>query len=78
MSESRCRLGESVRKLREHERLSQRQLGLMVGLDRSYISRLERGLCSASFESIVRIAWALDVAPSQLLDDIPPPEGLLF
>ena len=74
MVESRTQLGFNIKQLRQAQRLSQAQLGLMVGLDRSYISRIERGCCNATFDTILLIAGGFGVSPSTLLDGIGEPD----
>lgn len=70
MIESRFLLGSHVKDLRKEQQLTQTQLGLMTGLDRSYISRVERGRCNITLSSIMLIANALGVSPSDLLDGV--------
>jgi len=55
--------------------LSQEALAHQAGLDRTYISALERGLYSASIVTIERIAKALDVEPALLLQRIGKGQG---
>ena len=57
----------NLRRLRTAAGLSQEKLALEAGLDRTYISALERGLYSASIVTIERLAKALDVEPAVLL-----------
>lgn len=61
------RLGEGVRALREAAALSQEALADAAGIDRSHMSRIERGKRNVSFLNICRIAQALNIAPSALL-----------
>ncbi len=53
-------MGESLKKARMSQNLTQEQLGKKAGVDRSQISRLERGK-SATLSSIKRISQALGV-----------------
>lgn len=41
-----------------------------VGLDRTYISGLERGVRNPTLDVIVKLARRLDVKPAELLDTI--------
>ena len=68
--ESRHQLGSQIKELRKTQRLTQKQLGLMIGRDRSYISRIEHGRCSATFDTLLLIACGLDITLSELLDGI--------
>lgn len=58
--------GLQLRALRSERGLSQEQLGLIAGLDRTYISGIERGLRNVSLINIFRIAAALEINASEL------------
>ena len=73
MIESRHLFGSHVKEVRKEQSLTQTQLGSIVGRDRSYISKLERGLCNATLDTIVLLANGLGIAPAELLSDIQPP-----
>jgi transcriptional regulator with XRE-family HTH domain len=60
--------GKRVRFLRRTRDLTQEALADNTGLSAEYISRIERGLTSPSFESIVILARALEVDPQSLFD----------
>lgn len=62
--------GAKMRRLRVAAGLSQEQLGLRCGMHLSAISRLERGLRDPQLTTIVRLAGALDVTPSELIGDV--------
>jgi transcriptional regulator with XRE-family HTH domain len=57
----------NLRRLRRERGLSQEALAAEAGIDRTYISALERGLYSASVDMIERLANVLSVAPHVLL-----------
>lgn len=57
----------NLKRLRAEAGLSQETLAFQAGLDRTYISALERGLYSASIVTIERLAKALDVEPTEFL-----------
>ncbi len=61
-------LGTNVRRLRKARRMTQEQLALEVGMERSYVSDLERGTRNPSVKALGRLAEALDVEPSRLLE----------
>lgn len=65
--------GLRVRELRSEKAISQEELAALTELDRTYISGIERGKRNLSLKNILKIASALNVTPSQLLDI----EGLL-
>ena len=59
-------LGRSVRKRREAKDLTQETLAELAGLDRTYISAVERGGRNLSLSSIARLAKALGASISEL------------
>jgi transcriptional regulator with XRE-family HTH domain len=62
--------GDQVRTLRKARGLSQEQLAERTGLHRTYIGGIERGERNVSLINIVRLANALEVSPSDLLQGI--------
>lgn len=61
-------LGRNVRVLRIAADLSQEELAFRAGMKRSYLSDLERGTRNPSVRALGRIAAALGVLPSRLLE----------
>lgn len=59
-------LGQNIKKRRKHLSLSQEELGLRLGADQAYVSRLEAGILNPTFESLVEVAISLDVTVSAL------------
>ena len=59
--------GQRVRKLRQAKGLSQEAFGADCGLDRTYISGIERGKRNVSLRNIEVIAKALGISLSQLM-----------
>lgn len=57
----RRRFGQRVRTLRKVRGLSQEQLALVSGLDRSYMGGVERGERNVSIDNIAALAQALEV-----------------
>ena len=60
-------LAFNIRSYRVAKMLSQEQLGFAAGLDRTFVSQVERARVNVSLDNIERIATALDVPASQLL-----------
>ncbi|MCA1930286.1 MULTISPECIES: helix-turn-helix transcriptional regulator [unclassified Rheinheimera] len=60
--------GLRVRELRSEKGISQEELAALTELDRTYISGIERGKRNLSLKNILKIASALNVTASQLLD----------
>jgi transcriptional regulator with XRE-family HTH domain len=53
-------------KRKQHD-ISQEQLALESGLDRTYVSLIERGVQSPTIRSIVKLADVLGVKPSEIV-----------
>lgn len=66
-SDSKMIFGERLRQVRLRVGFSQEELAHRAGLDRTYVSSCERGRRNLSLEAIIKLARALDVAPSELL-----------
>lgn len=62
--------GQNVRRRRESLNLSQEALGDLADLHMTEVSRLERAVREPRLSTIVRLARALGVRPSVLLDGI--------
>lgn len=60
-------IGSQIRKLRMQERVSQEQLALLTGIDRSYLGRIERGEVSVTVEKLAQIAHVLNVDIKNLI-----------
>jgi ribosome-binding protein aMBF1 (putative translation factor) len=59
--------GQRVRRCRKHAGLSQEALADLAGLDRTYVSGIERGKRNVSLQNICRLAAALKVEPAHLM-----------
>ena len=55
------KFGQVLRKLREDKKWTQEDLAGELGVDRAYISQLERGLKNPSLKSMAKFAKALSV-----------------
>lgn len=62
-------LGARVRELRLRRKLSQAALAGNADVAADTIRRLEKGLFSPSFNTILKVAKALGITPIELLDD---------
>ena len=58
----------NLRILRQARGLSQEELAHSAGIDRTYISSLERSIYNASIDVVDRVAVVLNVKAMQLLD----------
>jgi transcriptional regulator with XRE-family HTH domain len=61
--------GQAVRERRVALKLTQEKLGFESGLDRTYISGVERGVRNATLKVVFRLSTALDLDPADLLAD---------
>ena len=60
------KFGLTVKKLRISQGLTQERLAEESGLDRTYISDIERGIRNPGIKNIVKIANALETSAAQL------------
>ena len=60
-------LGHAVRSERKRRHLSQEELAHTSGLHRNYVGRLERAEVNPTYDSLVRLALALEMKPSDLI-----------
>lgn len=68
-SAAHAAFGQAIRDARARRGMSQERLALMCGLDRTYISGIERGVRNPSLTNILRLAEALDTNPVALFAD---------
>ncbi len=54
--ESRNKLAQNIEKLRIKKKISREELSLILGVDNSYISRLEKGRINITIDKIEQIA----------------------
>jgi len=63
-------IGVVIRRLRKEKRLSQEILSSFAGLARSHLAMIETSDKIPNFETIWRIAIALDISPHELVRQI--------
>ena len=63
-------VGNTIRRLRKGKGLSQEVLSSFAGIARSHLSMIENGTKQANFETICKIARALDMLPHELVKAI--------
>ncbi|HEX7152211.1 MAG TPA: helix-turn-helix transcriptional regulator [Thermoanaerobaculia bacterium] len=61
--------GKTLRKLRQAKELTQERLAGAAGLTTGYVNTVERGMQVPSLTTILKLAHALGVTPSELLSD---------
>ncbi len=60
--------GEVLKEFRVKKELTQQQLADYTGMDRAYISELERGLLLPSLETVMKLAQQLKIKAGYLVD----------
>lgn len=65
----KVQMGQAIRRLREKERLSQERLGLMTGISRQYLIKIEHGVANPTVELLYRIACGLGTKMTRILDE---------
>ena len=58
--------GLAIRQLRLEQRISQERLAYLAGLDRTYVSGIERGERNPSLSNLLKLAAALGVKFSEV------------
>ncbi len=61
------KIGQRLRELRQEKSMSQGDIAKKLGVHRSYISGIERGVRNPTVKNVERIAEALGVSPYTLL-----------
>ena len=62
--------GKALQRLRKLNNLSQEELSFRVGMHRTYISQLERGLKNPSLRAIGKLCKELKLSLSQLMQEV--------
>lgn len=60
-------VGTVIQRIREEHRQSQELVSGLAGIGRSHLSAIERGERKPTMETFFRIAYALDMRPSELM-----------
>ncbi|MBI5887760.1 MAG: helix-turn-helix transcriptional regulator [Deltaproteobacteria bacterium] len=63
-------IGSSIKKLREHKKITQESLAELADIHTSYVGQIERGLRYPSLKVLFKISDALNVKPADLLKGI--------
>ena len=68
ISKLKAPLSVNIKLRRKELGISQEKLALVSGVDRSYMSEIERQLANPSIEALLRISNALQIPASRLLE----------
>jgi transcriptional regulator with XRE-family HTH domain len=62
--------GDYLKQKRTEKGISQEYLANLSGMDRSYVSMLERGLKMPTITTLIKIGKALEIKPSDILKEM--------
>lgn len=63
-------VGETIKSIRKSRKISQEVLSGLAGIARTHLTMIERGTKQANFATICKIANALGMKPSELVQKI--------
>lgn len=63
-------LGSVIKEIRFAKNISQEKLAELGDLDRSYVSEIERGVKIASVVTVFKLAHALEIEPSKIIQKL--------
>lgn len=58
----------NLRRIRTERELTQEKLADLAGIDRTYVSAIERQVYSVSLDTIEKLAQVLEVKPAELVE----------
>ena len=62
--------GEEIRKIRAEVGISQERLALEADVDRSFLSKMERGIRQPSLTVLLKLCRALEYSPDKLVSEV--------
>lgn len=62
------KFGEVVGRIKTEKQLSYRKIAAQCDLDASYISKIEKGTENITLETVLNLAYGLNVSPKDLFD----------
>ena len=68
MDRAKKLLGQRIRQVRRTKNLTQSDLAEKIGFSVNYISQIETGIASPTFETVVKVADGLEVQLKELFD----------
>lgn len=64
------KIGKRIAAVRKRKKITQDQLSFIADMDRTYLTRLERGQANPSVKMLHKIARKLNIKISSLLKDV--------
>ena len=61
-------VANNVKKYRSNQKMSREKLSLLIGMDNSYISKLEKSRINTTLDTLEKIADALDIPVLELFN----------
>jgi len=78
VDEKRARLGTRLRELRQKQQVTQEQLAERSGLHPTYVAKIEAGLRLPSLDALDRLAAALNVPLTRIVEAMDEPEETIL
>lgn len=63
-------IGKAIKKIRTEKGFSQLNLGLAIGNDSAFISKIENNKRAPSIKTVLKIAQALNVTPLYIFEEV--------
>lgn len=63
-------VGQTIRRLRMRKGMTQELLSALAGIARTHLTMIETGTKQPNFETVWKIAVALEIKPSELVREI--------
>lgn len=60
-------VGRVIQRIREEKKQSQELVSALAGIGRTHLSAIERGERKPTLETFFRLAYALEISPSELM-----------
>jgi transcriptional regulator with XRE-family HTH domain len=64
------KLGARIKAVRKVKELSQQELAALIEFEKSHMSRLEKGGTNPTYLTLMKVAKALDISISELLEGL--------
>lgn len=68
--DTRTAIGNRIRELRKSQKLSQQKLALMIGVERSYLAKIEAGKRNPTVDCLEKIATGLGLPLEAFFKDL--------
>lgn len=69
LNEVKTNIAANLKKIRKSQNIAQEKLALEAGVDRTFVSKIERGIGNPSLEVLLRLSNRLGVSVADLLTE---------